>query len=296
MVCYVNAYSESEYNSVCLLYKRLIKRDRHAIYKAHQIKPIRWAGSKLPIAPSLEHYIDFTKKYYEPFAGSAVLFFRNQPEGAYLNDLNISLINFYRDASDNPEPLWEIYNRLKVDQDTYYWVRSEYNRMRNCVRRSAYFMYLNHLCFNGIYRTNLQNKFNTPFGGGKLKLIDRDSFLKFSELIKKAEFHSCDFEQFLDDVGPVDGTIYMDPPYYTAGQRVFREYGPKTFSHDDLIRLSNVARKWANNGNKVIVSYKECAEFRDLFDDCIQEEIQVSRNVGGFKNRRNSQNELIAVL
>lgn len=266
------------------------------VLKAHQVKPIRWAGSKLPIASSLERYIDFSTDYYEPFAGSAVLFFRNQPNIAFLNDLNISLIDYYRAARAHPEKLWAIYDNLKVDPDTYYWVRSEFNRMRKCVRRSAYFMYLNHLCFNGIYRTNLQNKFNTPFGGGKLKLIDRDSFLKFSKLIQTVEFHSCDFEQFLEAVDPRGGTIYMDPPYYTAGQRVFREYGPKTFSHVDLIRLSKTARKLANLRNKVVISYRECSEFRDLFGDCIEEEISVVRNVGGFKNRRNTQSELIAVL
>jgi len=44
----------------------------------------------------------------------------------------------------------------------------------------------------------------------------------------------------------------MGPPYYTEGQRVFSEYGSKTFSHDDLIRLSESARKWANTGCRVV--------------------------------------------
>lgn len=264
--------------------------------RAHQVKPIRWAGSKLPIAPSLERYIDFSDNYYEPFAGSAVLFFRNKPKSTFLNDLNISLIDFYRDARNAPEQLWKIYNSLMVDKDTYYWVRSEFNRMRKCVRRSAYFLYLNHLCFNGIFRTNLKNEFNTPFGGSRLSMIDKESFLRFSTLIQKVEFHSCDFEKFLETVNPNGGTIYMDPPYYTEGQRVFREYGPKTFSHEDLIRLSGLARKWANKGSRVVISYRECSEFRELFGDCIEQEVDVSRNVGGFKNRRNHQKELIAVL
>ncbi|MQQ09495.1 Dam family site-specific DNA-(adenine-N6)-methyltransferase [Epibacterium sp. SM1979] len=270
--------------------------EKKTALKAHQTKPIRWAGSKLPIASRLERYIDFDKEYYEPFAGSAVLFFRNSPRDAYLNDLNGSLVDFYRDARTHPEKLWKTYSTLPADKETYYWVRSEFNRLRKCVRRSAYFLYLNHLCFNGIYRTNLKNQFNTPFGGGRLKLIDQESFFGFSELIRDVEFHSLDFENFLTLVKPRSGTVYMDPPYYTEGQRVFREYGPKTFSHDDLIRLSDSARKWANRGCRVVVSYRECPEFRDLFGDCIQEEVSVSRNVGGFKSRRNSQKELIAVL
>ena len=225
-----------------------------------------------------------------------MLFFRNNPRDAHLNDLNSSLVDFYRDARAHPEKLWMTYSKLPADKATYYWVRSEFNRMRKCLRRSAYFLYLNHMCFNGIFRTNLKNKFNTPFGGERLKLIDQESFLRFSELIQNVGFHSLDFEKFLSFVDPRSGTVYMDPPYYTEGQRVFREYGPKTFSHDDLIRLSHSARKWANRGCRVVISYRECTEFRDLFGDCIQEEVSVSRNVGGFKSRRNSQKELIAVM
>lgn len=264
--------------------------------KAHSYKPIRWAGSKLPIASVLEQHIDFGKPYVEPFAGSAVLFFRNLPQVAYLNDLNSALIDFYKHSQMWPHKLWQVYEGLDVDKESYYQARQEFNSQPSSVRRSALFMYLNHLCFNGIYRTNLKNEFNTPFGGEKLKLIDKVQYLAFCDQVKDVSFFSEDFQLFLDNCDPRNSTIYMDPPYYTAGQRVFREYGPKTFEHDDLIRLDVVARFWADKGNRIVISYRECDEFRDLFSDCIVQEVDVARNVGGFKSRRNTQSELIAVL
>jgi DNA adenine methylase len=139
-------------------------------------KLIRWAGSKLQIAKVIEKHMDFSLPYYEAFAGSAAIFFRNSPATAHLNDANEDLINLYRDISIYPDEVWEVYSELPDTKEAYYAARERYNSGTLGIERSALFLFLNHLCFNGIYRTNKSGKFNVPHGGRKQAKILRTQY------------------------------------------------------------------------------------------------------------------------
>src|SRR5260370_23956382 len=57
---------------------------------------LRWAGSKRRLLPILQTFwTDKHKRYIEPFAGSACLFFAIKPPEAILGDLNPELIATY---------------------------------------------------------------------------------------------------------------------------------------------------------------------------------------------------------
>ena len=57
---------------------------------------LRWAGSKRKLLPKLRAFwtADY-RRYLEPFAGSACLFFAINPSKAILGDLNSELISTY---------------------------------------------------------------------------------------------------------------------------------------------------------------------------------------------------------
>ncbi|PPJ44415.1 hypothetical protein C0075_26785, partial [Rhizobium sp. KAs_5_22] len=98
------------------------------------------------------------KRYIEPFAGSAAVFFHLNPQNAILNDLNKDLVNFYKNVRDNPIQLLKSIENLfevKTDVESYYLLRDEYNSLKgNSLRKSAIFFYLNLVAFNGMYRVN----------------------------------------------------------------------------------------------------------------------------------------------
>lgn len=259
-------------------------------------KLIRWAGSKLQIAKVIEKHMDFSLPYYEAFAGSAAIFFRNSPAIAHLNDANEDLINLYRDISTSPDDVWEVYSQLPDTKESYYAARERYNSEVSGIERSALFLFLNHLCFNGIYRTNKSGKFNVPHGGRKQAKILRAQYDHLSDILKGAHLYSDDFEKFFDVTKPVNSNIFLDPPYYVEGVRVFREYSATPFCSDDLARLKRCAENLVNQNNNVVITYLDTEQFREAFSDFIVESIEVSRNVGGFKNRRAAKSELIAVM
>lgn len=160
------------------------------------------------------------------------------------------------------------------------------------------FLYLNHYCFNGIYRTNSKGKFNTPYGAKKKIKIKAsyDDLLNCARAIRNVKFSSDDFEYFLDSISPQRAVIYLDPPYFTKDTRVFGEYSKNIFNLSDLARLRVVAEKLCGKKNKIVISYANCTEFKNYFSDCIVGKIKVQRNVGGFSGRRRIDSELIAVL
>jgi DNA adenine methylase len=58
---------------------------------------IRWAGSKRQLVDRLEKlWQKDSRRYIEPFCGSACLFFHLEPANAVLGDLNSQLITTYR--------------------------------------------------------------------------------------------------------------------------------------------------------------------------------------------------------
>ena len=87
----------------------------------------------------------------------------------------------------------------------------------------------------------------------------------------------------------------MDPPYFTKDDRVFGEYGASVFNRSDLHRLKDLSVRLAAN-NIVVLTYKDCTEFRELFGESIISKIPITRNVGGFAGRRKRDLELIAVM
>lgn len=249
-------------------------------------------------AADIVPFLDFSKPYLEPFCGSAAFFFVGSPDVAILNDNNKSLIDFYKDVQVSPEALWTNYASIPITEASYYEYRDRFNRQEQSIERSAMFMYLNHFCFNGIYRTNKKGQFNTPFGAKKKvkQKITLDEMLSFSQKISSVEFSCLDFEIFIQNFSPKDSTIYFDPPYFTRDVRVFGEYASNCFGGEDLLRLKEVAHWCANRNNRVVISYKECTEFKDIFGDHIADRIEVRRNVGGFAGRRKHDYEVIAVV
>lgn len=63
---------------------------------------IKWPGGKTRLLKQILPHIPPFERYYEPFLGSGALFFRLEPESAYLNDLSSELMSFYESvkASD----------------------------------------------------------------------------------------------------------------------------------------------------------------------------------------------------
>lgn len=256
---------------------------------------LRWAGSKRRLLPILRTF--WTKKhkrYIEPFAGSACLFFEIKPPKAILGDLNPELIATYIEVKYRMEAVLEELRSIPTSSKT------EYLRLRGLdtstltpQARAARFIYLNRFCFNGIYRTNLAGRFNVPFSGDRCGAMPDDSvFQKCSARLRSTRFINGDFESVLRHAQPGD-LVYMDPPYAVRARRVFREYDPSTFTHTDIVRLRSWMDRLNASGVNFVVSYAESDEADVLKRNFSYETVSVRRNIAGFAAHRSQANEVL---
>lgn len=256
---------------------------------AKQTPIIRWAGSKRRLLPRLAEYWAARKhqRYLEPFAGSGALFFHLAPEVALLNDLNAELIQAYRVLAADPERLHAAVTTISSDERTYYAVREQEVAQLSDFDRAARFIYLNRFCFNGIYRTNKNGKFNVPYGAKKSGAVPQlDRFLASAQLLKRATLQNTDFQTFVEQNVQADDFVYLDPPYAVANRRIFRQYDPNTFGTDDVGRLSALLEFIHSRGATFLVSYAQSSEVKCLSKRWSCRRVIAQRNVAGFVHHR----------
>ena len=229
----------------------------------------------------------------EPFAGSASLFFAIGPRRAILGDLNRDLISTYSTIEADPQGVATALTGWKTDEDTYYRVRDEAGDLEDPVERAARFVYLNRLCFNGLYRTNRDGHFNVPYGArGAGRLPDAAVLEAVSRCLRGVTLVAKDFSEVLGMASQGD-LVYMDPPYRVTSRRVFREYQAGEFSSADLNRLRSWLEKLDNQGIDFVVSYADSKEGRSLGEGFNSKRVRVRRNIAGFAKHRRLAYELM---
>ena len=221
---------------------------------------LKWAGGKGQLINTFDEMFPGKlkegkiKTYIEPFVGGgAVLFHVLQNydiKKAYINDINKELINCYRCIKADVN---EVTKRLEIlekeylscdDRTKYFYnVRDRYNSIHlnghYDFEKCADFIFLNHTCFNGLYRVNKSGKFNVPHGKYKNPLIcDKENLLLCSKLLQKVEISFGSYEQVLSNADK-NTFVYFDPPYRPlVNNNSFVSYDKSGFDDNDQIKLA----------------------------------------------------------
>lgn len=255
--------------------------------------PLRWAGSKKKLVPTLQSFapVQFDR-YVEPFCGSLCLFAAMKPTHALVGDINAELVNFYHRLRLHAGKIAGLAHSYRDDEQTYYELRGIAPETLTADERASRFLYLNRFCFNGVYRTNRQGVFNVARGKHMGKIPPPDELIAFGGLLKNVEVRRCDFEELLADSGNGD-FVYLDPPYAGRDVRDRGEYGIGAFKAIDIQRLASAVRSASERGAKILISYANLPEIQQAFDDWSISEVTVSRNVSGFSRGRNRVSEVI---
>jgi DNA adenine methylase len=255
---------------------------------------LRWAGSKRQIVPTLARFWNGNfRRYVEPFAGSACLFFHLAPRVALIGDINTELLATYRCVKYRHAEVARVLHRMKKGERQYYRVRALQPENLSPTIRAARFIYLNRFCFNGLFRTNSDGVFNVPYGGrGSGSLPSANILHRAAVLLKRATFLCGDFENVLDTVRYGD-FVYMDPPFSISHKRMFKEYGAVIFGRNDVTRLRLRLELLAAKGISFVVSYVESPEAEYLSRGFDVSVVSVRRNIAGFTASRMKSQELI---
>lgn len=271
---------------------------------------IKWVGGKSNLAQSIiSQYPEQINNYHEPFVGggATLLAFlraisdeRIKHEGIiYASDANPLLIQLYQTIRDYPndliyhlQTLTQGHQKSETPKDYYYEQRKRFNTENLSIsEKSGLFIYLNKVCFRGIYRLNSNGVFNVPYGHySNPKFPTENEIQNFSEAIQDVLFNISDFRESLDSVKEND-LIYIDPPYVPLNNTSFTAYTSDTFNmkdHDELFDKCNDISSIAN----IVMSNSDTQKVRNAFESWNVYPIQVRRAINS-KNPASSAGEVI---
>jgi DNA adenine methylase len=202
------------------------------------MKPyLKWAGWRRRQVLLLQARIPAKfGTYFEPFIGGGALFFATQPKWATLSDANERLVRTYVALRDNVEGVIDILRRYPHDKAFFDAVRKQSATIdgEEDAEVAAWFIYSNRTSFNGLYRVNQQNHFNTPFGKYKNPTICDETLLRScSKALQGVTLKHAKFEEALLAAKRGD-LVYADPPYLpTSKTSSFTSYTANGFDVGD---------------------------------------------------------------
>jgi len=242
-------------------------------HRSMSVKPfLRWAGGKRWFIKEITQFLPHTfNNYYEPFLGSAAVFFHlmqsnKLQNNIVLSDLNQELVDCFVQIRDNVEGVIRHLETYRNDENFYYKIRDI--AMKSEEEKAARFIYLNRTSFNGIYRVNLQGVYNVPYGHKKYRILfDHDNLRTCSIMLKGTVIKPCDFPDSLHSIKQGD-LVFLDPPYTVAhDDNGFIKYNQKLFAWDDQRRLASFIKELSSRGVFYILTNAKHPSIRELFNE-----------------------------
>lgn len=271
---------------------------------------VKWAGGKKKLLAQYQAYFPPNfGRYIEPFIGGGAVFFHLYNQGrladkpVVLIDHLGELINCYRVIQGQVEELilvLQAHEAHKSDADYFYevrdWDRSPGYAQRSDVERAARFIYLNRVCYNGLYRVNRRGQFNVPFGRHRNpKVCDADNLRAVHAALQGVTLLCADFDVCLARAEPGD-LVYLDPPYHPLSATAhFTSYTSNSFGVEDQKRLAHLFRELDRRGCRVMLSNSHTELVRELYDGYEQVQVQAARAISSKAKGRGAIPELLIV-
>lgn len=286
---------------------------------------LKWVGGKTQIIDSIISKLpNEINNYHELFLGGGSVLFailslqkHNKiliKDKIYAYDININLINMYKNIQNKKDELYNILKSYYDEYDSirgniinrkpltieeaktskesyYYWIRNKYNNIDNdTVECSALFILINKICFRGMYREG-PNGYNVPYGHYKKtpSLISKKELDNISNLIKNVEFKHNSFIDSIKNVKEGD-FIYLDPPYAPENSKSFVGYVEGGFNLETHELLFSKIKNLKNI--KFIMSNAKVDIVTNSFKDYNCQEI-VARRAINSKNPGSTTIEVI---
>ena len=288
------------------------------------IKPfVKWAGGKGKLAQVLNGHLpqDFEEysniTYIEPFVGGGAMMFymikhHTNIERIVINDINKDLMHCYKLVKDNPKVLIDRLKELEKGyyaqncengrKEFYYAIREAYNvEQVGADERAAFFVFLNHTCFNGLYRENKSGHFNVPVGRYKdPKICNEKVIMADHEALSRIEILNGDYKVIADYLGSGFNFIYFDPPYRPLlGSSNFKDYSKSSFGDKEQEELKQFCDFLDGKGCKIMLSNSNSKNedgssyFEELYQGYSYREIFAPRIINAFADRRKDQLEVL---
>jgi DNA adenine methylase len=287
---------------------------------------VKWAGGKGNLLQKLEALLptDFDDlknvTYIEPFVGGGAMLFHMLQRHkcitrAVINDINADLIRCYQLIANNPQILIDRLknienNYFSVDfparKELFYAYRDQYNSEGiHPDERAALFIFLNHTCFNGLYRVNAAGKFNVPYGRYKKPVIcNKEVIMADHRLLNSIELmirQPGDYKLVRQNLSRNHPNfVYFDPPYRPLNDTSsFREYSNDPFDDIQQEELKEFCDRLSNKNCLIMLSNSDSktengdSYFEKLYQGYRFERIMAPRFINANGEKREKLAEVV---
>lgn len=266
----------------------------------HTARPfLKWVGGKGQLMAQLQPLLPSrtVRRYFEPFVGSAALFFALRPERATLSDVNAELVDCYRAVQTEVDGVIEALGAHRYEERAYYRVREQDPATLSLPERAARTIYLNKTGYNGLYRVNRAGRFNVPFGRytnpGFASRESLENLRACSRALAGVELLLRDFGDVVRDAREGD-LVYFDPPYVPLSDTSdFTAYVPGGFGPREQERLASVVDALSDRGVLVMLSNSDTPVVRDLYARYRIDVVKAARSINSRANRRGKVAEVV---
>ncbi len=150
------------------------------------------------------------------------------------SDTISDLVDLWHVVRDDYAHLDVCLREMPINREYYAEMRLQ--RPTSEFARALRFLYLNRVCYGGVYRVNKAGTFNVPFGFSPDRAILADGRLAgASERLQDAQIRCEDYLVAMDRVRTGD-FVFVDPPYVLRGKRElgFRRFSAVPFVQSEL--------------------------------------------------------------
>jgi DNA adenine methylase len=260
---------------------------------------LKWAGGKGQLLEQLRPLLPdrIEGRYFEPFVGSAALFFALRPATATLSDVNRELIDCYRAVQKRVSDVVAALQSHEYEESRYYMVRGQQPADLELPARAARTIYLNKTGYNGLYRVNRAGRFNVPFGRytnpGFRSAESVENLRACSRALKAATLGVRDFGEVVRHAGRGD-FVYFDPPYVPLSDTSdFTSYVPGGFGQGEQERLAEVFAELSRTGVRAMLSNSDTPAVRELYAAYRIDTVTASRSINSRAKGRGKVREVV---
>jgi len=256
---------------------------------------LKWAGGKGQLLDQLRPLLPGRfRRYFEPFAGGAALFFALRPPRALLADVNEELIDCYLATRDHVDGVIEALGHYRYGAEDYYRARAVDRTTLPLAERAARTIYLNKTGYNGLYRVNRAGKFNVPMGRYTNPLLcDAGNLRACSTALQGVDLRVDDFEDVASRARTND-FVYFDPPYVPVSDSAdFTSYVPGGFGAAQQRRLAAVFAGLARRGVYAMLSNSDTPTVRELYRGFRIDPVLAARFINSRGNKRGKVGEVV---
>ena len=258
------------------------------------VSPLRYPGGKGRLSRWLGELMQFNKIsggiYVEPYAGGAGaalrLLFSGYVNHIIINDADTAIYGMWHSILYNTDDFLGKLQDTLVDMESWEKQKNIINNQKtnNLLDLGFAAFFLNRTNISGVIKGGV-------IGGreqkGNYKIDARFNKAELARRIRRIAGHknnidvyNCDAMDFLDKINenlPTKTMIYLDPPYYQKGSQLYRNH----YRHGDHVtiagKIKNINRPW-------LVTYDNCEQIRNLYNDCLGGEFNLTYTAS-LKNR-----------